>query len=166
MCGVSRKGLKGNGELIGMPHILPRRIKHFLSAVGFKETPQHMALTRVDFPVYENQCLFNCSNASNLYGWSIEYGWLVDDHCHNYVEAVFHAVCKIDNQLVDLSPQLGRKKYEVFVPDPNRKGKQISESEWSSWSNILLYDDGRLVPTKEIIIDKWRIPRDDEIWTD
>lgn len=90
-------------------------------------------------------CLSNCDSEHISHGTPILFGWtiwednnyFVDDRKLNVIDAEFHAVLRIDNELVDITPRADGEDLIMFVPDPQRTANRINSHTWESWSNII-----------------------------
>jgi hypothetical protein len=112
-------------------------IKMFLKEIGLKSHPRFLKFTNKSEKYLPNFCLSNCevehaiSKSPILYGWSI---W--EDKQQHFIEAEFHAVLLISNELVDITPRVDGEEKILWVHDPHRKAVRVNEKTWDTWTSF------------------------------
>lgn len=81
------------------------------------------------------------------------YGWMIwEDRRNEFIEAEFHAVVKINDRFIDITPRVNLEKEILFVEDNIRRSERESSDAWFSYRNIKFRRDDIISHPKQILI--------------
>jgi len=112
-------------------------IKMFLKEIGLKSHPRFLKFTKRSEEYLPNFCLSNCESENHLHICPIVYGWTIwEDKKYRFIEAEFHAVVLINNEIVDITPRVDGEEKILWVHDPTRKATRVNSTTWDTWKSF------------------------------
>ncbi|MDE9544557.1 hypothetical protein [Xenorhabdus bovienii] len=75
-----------------------------------------------------------------------------EDRRNEFIEAEFHAVVKINDRFIDITPRVNLEKEILFVEDNIRRSEKESSNAWFSYRNIKFRRDDIISHPKQILI--------------
>jgi hypothetical protein len=126
------------------PKSINLSIKSFLKKVSLPEQQRLLKFQKFSDNYLTKHCQSNCESEHILHGTPIVFGWviwedanyIIDDKKYHVIDAEFHAVLKINNEFVDITPRKDGEVFIMFVPDPIKTATRINSNTWRSWSNF------------------------------
>lgn len=141
------------------PKRMTGRVGKFLRSAGLLAKPRFLLYSPRLAEARPGYCLDNCEDAKRQWSCDIVHGWMIwqlDEP--DFIEAEFHAVVRLEGNLLDITPRLGGEDRILFVPDHARSATYNGANGWHTWTNIKSRRGSIFQHTKPIhIIDAARI---------
>jgi hypothetical protein len=113
-------------------------IKSFFKKMSLPSQQRLLKFQILSANYLTRHCLSNCETEHTLHGTPIVFGWtiwednnyFIDDKRLTVIDAEYHAVLRINNELVDITPRTDGEELIMFLPDPQRTAKRIDSHTW------------------------------------
>lgn len=124
------------------PTEIGKHVRRLCARIGVTSDPVRLPVCR-DAKAVPNECFANVARKIAAEGGSIQYGWLIWEWPHVFIEAEFHAVWRNPmGELAEVSNPGNGEPEILFVPDTQRtfSGRQVDNVRLAIRSDPTVHD--------------------------